>query len=223
MSCGAETTGDNLYDALKEVDAGTIPDLVALDNDALTTVAIDGTGTFDVLMRAFELHLEREYTAGRITGDQYTKAYVAMTTAAMSNAVQFLMGRDTAYWNSMLIKKQVDSEKGRLAQLKLQLAVHDEQYCLVKEQVEAKRAETMDTRTDGVTLVAGSVGKQKELYTQQIDSYQKDATYKISKLYSDAWIAQKTLDEGLLAPNEYTNSEVDQVLAHARSNVGIPT
>lgn len=223
MSCGAETIGDSLYDALMEVETGTIPDLTVLDNDALTTVAIDGTGTFDVLMRAFELHLEREYNAGRITGDQYTKAYIAMTAAAMSNAVQFLMGRDNAYWNNMLIKKQVDSEKGRLAQLKLQLSVLDEQYCLVKEQVEAKRAETLDTRTDGVTPVAGSVGKQKELYTQQIDSYQKDATYKISKLYSDAWIAQKTLDEGLLAPNEYTNSEVDQVLAHARSNVGIPT
>ena len=223
MSCGAETTGDSLYDALMEAEAGSIPDLTVLDNDALTTVAIEGTGTFDVLMRAFELHLEREYNAGRITGDQYTKAYVAMTTAAMSNAVQFLMGRDNAYWNNMLIKKQVDSEKGRLAQLKLQLAVLDEQYCLVKEQVEAKRAETLDTRTDGVTPIAGSVGKQKDLYTQQIDSYQKDATYKISKLYSDAWIAQKTLDEGLLAPNEYTNAEVDQVLAHARSNVGIPT
>ena len=222
MSCGAETTGDSLYDALMEAEAGSIPDLTVLDNDALTTVAIEGTGTFDVLMRAFELHLEREYNAGRITGDQYTKAYVAMTTAAMSNAVQFLMGRDNAYWNNMLIKKQVDSEKGRLAQLKLQLAVLDEQYCLVKEQVEAKRAETLDTRTDGVTPIAGSVGKQKDLYTQQIDSYQKDATYKISKLYSDAWIAQKTLDEGLLAPNEYTNAEVDQVLAHARSNVGIP-
>lgn len=223
MSCGAETIGDSLYDALMEAEVGAIPDLTVLDNAALTTVAIDGTGTFDVLMRAFELHLEREYNAGRITGDQYTKAYVAMTTAAMSNAVQFLMGRDNAYWNNMLIKKQVDSEKGRLAQLKLQLAVLDEQYCLVKEQVEAKRAETLDTRTDGVTPVAGSVGKQKDLYSQQIDSYQKDATYKISKLYSDAWIAQKTVDEGLLAPNEYTNTEVDQVLAHARSNVGIPT
>jgi hypothetical protein len=223
MSCGAETTGASLYSTLMEEESGTVPDLTVLDNAALTTVSIDGSGTFDVLMRAFELHLEREYTAGRITGDEYTKAYVALTTAAMSNAVQFLMGKDNAYWNNMLLKKQVDSESGRLAQLKLQLAVLDEQYCLVKEQVEAKRAETMDTRVDGVTPISGSIGKQKELYTQQIDSYQKDATYKVSKLYSDAWIAQKTLDEGLLAPNEYTNAEVDQVLAHARNNVGIPT
>ena len=223
MTCGAETVADSLYTSLMEAESGTIPDLTILDNDALTTIAIDGTGTFDVLMQAFELHLQREYVAGRITGDQYTKAYVAMTTAAMSNAVQFLMGRDNAYWNNVLVKNQVDSEKGRLAQLKLQLAVLDEQYCLVKEQVEAKRAETLDTRTDGITPIAGSVGKQKDLYTQQIDSYQKDATYKVAKLYSDAFIAQKTLDEGLLAPNEYTNAEVDQVLAHARSNVGIPT
>ena len=223
MSCGAETTGDGLYTSLMETETGTIPDLTVLDNDALTTVSLAGTGTYDVLMRTFELHLSREYNAGRITGDQYTKAYIALTTAAMTNAVQYLLGRDNAYWNNMLIKKQVDSEKGRLAQLKLQLALLDEQYCLVKEQVEAKRAETLDTRSDGITPVTGSVGKQKELYTQQIDSYQKDSTYKVAKLYSDAFIAQKTLDEGLLAPNEYTNAEVNQVLAFTRNNVGITT
>jgi len=97
------------------------------------------------------------------------------------------------------------------------------QLKLVEEQTEAKHAETSDTRLDGNTAVSGMVGKQKDLYTQQITSYKQDMSYKVTKLYSDSWIAQKTLDEGLLAPSEYTNVEIDQVLAAMRAEVGLPT
>lgn len=89
------------------------------------------------------------------------------------------------------------------------------QLALISEQREAERAKTLDTRTDG-GVVVGSVGKQKDLYTQQIDSFIKDAKYKTAKMYLDGWITQKTLDEGLLAPNELTNTNVDAVLASLR-------
>lgn len=221
MSCGAETLAENLYTSLQEATSGTVPDLVALDNAQLTTETVDGTGVFDVLMRAFKSHLEQEFTSGRITGDQYSKAYVALTTAAMTTAVQYLMGRDQTYWNNALLKSQGDNEKARLAGQKMQLPILDEQYCLAKEQVEAKRAETLDTRTDGVTAIAGSIGKQRELYTQQITSYQNDFSYKVSKLYSDAYIAQKTLDDGLPVPTEFANASVNTVLEDIRDKAGI--
>ena len=91
------------------------------------------------------------------------------------------------------------------------------QVDLTSEQYEAERAKTLDTRSDGPTVV-GSVGKQKDLYTQQIDSFIKDARCKVGKLYSDAWVTQKTLDEGLLAPTQYTNLEIDEVLVNLRTN-----
>ncbi len=94
------------------------------------------------------------------------------------------------------------------------------QLDLVKEQREAERSKTLNTRTDGQTVV-GSVGKQKDLYTQQIDSFIKDAKFKTAKMYLDGWITQKTLDEGLTAPTELTNATIDSVLSSNRSTNGL--
>ena len=101
--------------------------------------------------------------------------------------------------------------------LPTQIALLGEQITLTSEQGEAERAKTMDNRSDGDT-VEGSVGKQKDLYDQQIDSFIKDAQHKTAKMFSDAWITQKTLDEGLTAPTQFTNNEVDEVLATVRGN-----
>lgn len=92
---------------------------------------------------------------------------------------------------------------------------------LVKEQRESERAKTLDTRTDDTTPISGSIGKQKELYAQQIDSFEKDAKQKAAKMYLDGWITQKTLDEGLLAPTELQNATVDTVLSSVRTDNGL--
>lgn len=94
------------------------------------------------------------------------------------------------------------------------------QLDLVKEQRESERSKTLNTRTDGAVIV-GSVGKQKDLYTQQIDSFIKDAKFKTTKMYLDGWITQKTLDEGLTAPTELTNSEINEVMLANRTANGL--
>ena len=91
---------------------------------------------------------------------------------------------------------------------------------MLAEQKEAERSKTLNTRTDGTTIV-GSVGKQKDLYTQQIDSFIKDAKFKTAKMYLDGWITQKTLDEGLTAPSELTNTEINEVLVANRTANGL--
>ncbi len=98
-----------------------------------------------------------------------------------------------------------------------QKSLINEQITLTVEQGESERAKTLDVRSDGATVV-GSVGKQKDLYSQQIDSFIKDAAHKTAKMYLDGWITQKTLDEGLNAPAQLTNTNIDAVLAGVRSN-----
>lgn len=93
----------------------------------------------------------------------------------------------------------------------------DEQTKLAKEQTETQRAQTLDTRTDGVTPVTGTLGKQKLLYGQQIDSYQKDAQLKAARPFIDAWITMKTIDEGTLPPNGFSNANLDAVLSAVRA------
>ena len=101
--------------------------------------------------------------------------------------------------------------------LPTQLTLIQEQVTLTSEQGESERAKTLDTRSDGGT-VEGSVGKQKDLYDQQIDSFVKDAQHKTAKMYLDGWITQKTLDEGLTAPTQLTNNEINEVLTAVRGN-----
>lgn len=277
MSCSAEVEANRLLEELTKGDDFTLPDIdmsgpewdipggdnspifdaiTKVTNESLTTREVGGSGTFDALMESAHNHLKVEFKANRITGGEYTKAYIAMMESCMSNAVQFLLGRDQAYWAAamaqiqavtarvqlatskaqfVLAKIQALSAKSEYALTKLKIATESETYCaalfnadqmlpqqlkLITEQTEAQRAQTLDTRSDGAT-VTGSVGKQKELYSQQITSYQRDAEVKASKLFTDAWITQKTIDEGLNPPNGFTNASIDTILTKLKSNNGL--
>ena len=92
------------------------------------------------------------------------------------------------------------------------------QHQMVLEQVEGARAQTMDTRSDGTTPVVGLIGKQKDLYSQQITSYQRDAEVKAAKMFIDTWVTQKTIDEGLLAPASLQNASIDTVMQRIKTN-----
>ena len=277
MSCSAEVEANRLLEELTKGDDFALPDIdmsgpewdipggddspifgaiTKVTNESLTTREVGGSGTFDALMESAHNHLKAEFKANRITGGEYTKAYIAMMESCMSNAVQFLLGRDQAYWAAalaqiqavtarvtlattkaqfVLAKIQALSAKSEYALTKMKIATESETYCaalfnadqmlpqqlkLLTEQTEAQRAQTLDTRTDGA-VVKGSVGKQKELYSQQITSYQRDAEVKASKLFTDAWITQKTIDEGLNPPNGFTNASIDTILTKLKSNNGL--
>ena len=277
MSCSAEVEANRLLVELTKGDDFTLPNVDmsgpewdipggdtspifgAIDkvtNESLTTREVGGSGTFDALMESAHNHLKAEYKANRITGGEYTKAYIAMMEACMSNAVQFLLGRDQAYWAAamaqiqavtarvglatakaqfVLAKVQALSTKSEYALTKLKLSNEGQNYCaakfnvdeilpaqerLLQEQYEVQRAQTMETRSDSLPI-KGSIGKQKELYDQQITSYQRDAEVKASKLFTDAWITQKTIDEGLNPPNGFTNASIDTILSKLKSNNGL--
>lgn len=277
MSCSAEVEANRLLDELTKGDDFTLPNvdmsgpewdipggdnspifdsINKVTNESLTTREVGGSGTFDALMESAHNHLKAEYKANRITGGEYTKAYIATMEACMNNAVQFLLGRDQAYWAAamaqiqavtarvglatakaqfVLAKVQALSTKSEYALTKLKLSNEGQNYCaakfnvdeilpaqerLLQEQYEVQRAQTMETRSDSLPI-KGSIGKQKELYDQQITSYQRDAEVKASKLFTDAWITQKTIDEGLNPPNGFTNASIDTILSKLKSNNGL--
>lgn len=296
IASGTDTLAQELFTALSSditVSLPTIPNMDGADfnyppvagnvlynavgkinNTDLTEKTVDGNGTFDILMTAIKVHLKDEYEQGRITGNDYVKAYIEMTLGAMGNAVQFLLGREQSYWQALLTQMQaraaetgvvtarieMETAKATLvqqaaqaeAQIKLGLAQYTatklslsvsnkdfeikdaqerqaeyqlsntmpSQKKLIDEQMEAARAQTLDSRSDAAA-VKGTVGKQKELYTQQITSYQQDSRYKGAKMWLDAYITHKTLDEGLTVPAELTNAKIDTVLSSMRVDLGL--
>lgn len=244
---------DPAYKLPTELESDIYKSISKLKNEDIATGAVGGGGTFDVLMTGFKVHLQEEFKANRISGAEYTKAFIALTQGAMQNAVQFLLGRDSAYWSAVLAQAQavaarvaLETAKVQYAQAlmealngratyaltKLKLATEDvtfatgeyqlnqilpQQRLLLLEQTESARAQTLDARTDGASVV-GLLGKQKDLYSQQITAYKRDSEVKAAKLFTDAWTVQKTVDEGLLAPSGFTNASVDTVLSAIKSN-----
>lgn len=238
-------------------------DAEKLTNADLTTGVVNGDGTFDAIMKTFDAHLKGQFDKSRITGAEYSKAYIALVQAAIGGGIQFLLGRDQAYWQAVAMRLQaktagvqlvtarvqLEQEKAKLqtiryemlnakvayALMKVKLATEDATYGtavfnltnvlpaqleLVSEQVEGQRAQTLDTRTDGAA-VAGSVGSQKALYAQQVTSYKRDAEVKAAKLFTDAWITMKTIDEGVVPPDGFINTSLDEILTALKVNNAI--
>lgn len=242
-----------------------------LENEDLTTTEVGSTGTFDVIMTSLRAHLLEQFEKSRITGSDYTTAYVQMTTAALSSAVQFLLSKDQAYWQAImaqqqaqralyetataklgfltaryqlaLVQIQANTAEVEYARAKIGLATEDANFGLVstqaeqakyqlnellplqkeltEEQVETARSQTLDTRRDGVTPVTGTVGAQKALLSQQVVSYQRDSEMKAAKVFTDAWMTMKTVDEGLLPPASFANANLEIVLTRIQANNGL--
>ena len=68
--------------------------------DDVSSGAVDGSGIFDVLMRALKSQLQQEFEEHRITGSEYTRAYIELTQSALSASMQFLTARDASFWAS---------------------------------------------------------------------------------------------------------------------------
>lgn len=295
MSCGADTNAKLILSNLTAGEDFTIPEVdltgseyeipggansdiykpvKALTNDQLTERQVNGNGTFDYLMGGTSVWLQAEYKAGRISGAEYTKAWIGLTEACIGGAVQYLLGRDQAFWagaNAQIAAitgkvglatarvqyaaevAQMLTRKSEFALTTMKLSTEDNAYCQgqfqleqilphqssllqeqvrtaaaqtvltisqqnqVKEATEAQRAQTSDTRLDG-TPVSGILGEQKKLYAQQILSYKRDAETKAAKMWVDAWITQKTMDEGVIPPGNFTNTVLDQVLTSVKNN-----
>lgn len=228
--------------------------------DQLTQGSVSGDGAFEKIMCSMREHLQIEYEKGRITGDQYTKAYIELTSLAMQTALQFVMGKDLAYWQAMLAKEQgkraeieavtaavaLEASKAQLALgvqqvraaevqvvlTKMQVANEDARYEaawkqieLLQEQIEVQHAQHQDTRTDG-TAVAGTIRRQRELLEQQRQAFIRDADARVAKMYLDGWITQKTIDEGLSAPDQLVNFQINDVMTWMRERAGstiVPT
>lgn len=363
-TCGSDVAANTLFDNLVDPTDFALPVIDLTDpqfqipdtsNNAvyetadklteadLTERKVGGTGMFDALMEANKRHLHEEYAAGRISSAMYSETYVAMTTAVMSAAVQYLLQKDNAYYQSLLVQKQAEAAEIGVVQAKVQLegtkaelvrqrvlaktasaqyahtklmiASEDAKRCLTEaqseqtkyetefvlpkqvetataqiskltadkdqvlyqtsailpaqlagiqadtnnkvythenvlpaqvanttadteikdfthtfiqpvqkdnliEQWEANRAQTKDTRSDG-SPVNGSIGKQKELHSQQIESYQRDQEWKVAKGLIDVWITTKSLDEGTLTPSSLNEGAINAVMGNVRSNLGI--
>lgn len=192
--------------------------------------------TFETVNTATAKLLKAEFDAGRITGAKYADLYMAMLQSSMQTALQFVLNKDMSFFSAAKMQADAiaannQNETMRLqamlgranyALTKMKLATEDSafgvseyqretllpaQLALVNEQKEAQRAQTLGTRSDGTTPVAGLLGKQVALYEQQKQSYIEDIKIKASKIFADLWTIQKTVTGDILNPPDAASTK----------------
>lgn len=91
----------------------TLSDLTAGDG------TLAGSGTFDVLMRAINKHLEEQYKKQRITSTEWSKVYIQGIELALTQGSAFLVAANQAAWAGESAKRQaelLDIQKASMAQ-----------------------------------------------------------------------------------------------------------
>ena len=73
----------------------------------LTQTTLEGTGVFDVLMRANRAHLENEYDKNRIKGAEYATVYLGSMESVMRASLEFLLQRQKISLEAQLLEQQI--------------------------------------------------------------------------------------------------------------------
>ena len=124
----------------------------------VTNNVVTGTGAFDDLMEAVNIHLEAQFNLGRITGSDYATVYLGAMQAALQNSVAFVMGLEKTNAEVTLINQKEITEFGQTQ------------------------------KTSKIAPHADSIlGKQATLYGEQAKGFQWNADQKYLKTLLDAW------------------------------------
>ena len=70
----------------------------------------DGTGNFDNLMKVVTLHLEKQFTDGRITGTDYATVYLGAFQSTLAQAVNFTLNMNKANEEADLLAQKTTTE-----------------------------------------------------------------------------------------------------------------
>lgn len=83
--------------------------MTAITIQEVTTGAINGTGTFDVLMRTVDTHIQEEHSSGRITGNDYATVYLGALQSTLTQAMSFVLQQQQSDKQAELLGAQVIS------------------------------------------------------------------------------------------------------------------
>lgn len=128
----------------------------------LTSATLEGTGVFDVLMRANKAHLEAEFAKNRIKGAEYATVYLGSLTQVMQTALQFLLTKEKTDLEAQLLQKQILLAQKQIDKATAELTQIAAQTELVNQQKANLIAEAANIPKQGLVLDA-----QKLQITQQ--------------------------------------------------------
>lgn len=166
--------------------------------DSLTSGERTGSGAFDELMRAVKSHLAEEHKTGRITGDQYTKSYIAALDSTLANSVNYLLQHQITNQNIRLLDKQILAAEKNVELVQKQIDKLTADIAFVTEQTvsETKRQLLLDQELQNST-------KQELILDKQALNLDKDLEVKTAQIL-------QTEAQASLAGQQEANLQAEQ-------------
>ncbi|WAI96132.1 structural protein [Vibrio phage vB_VhaP_PG11] len=183
-----------------------------LSVSSLTGGEKEGSGIFDELMRSVKSHLEQEYTQKRITGDQYTKAYIAALETTMAQGNQYLLNYMLTNQNIRLLDWQIIAAERNAELVQEQINNLKAQTQLLGEQITLAQKQQLQADQD----LANSV-KQENLLDEQILQAKKQLDV------MDSQIAQQTAQTQLVGQQEANALAENTVIVNTAAKVSTET
>ena len=135
---------------------------MSITNEELTSGKLEGTGTFDLLISTMNAHLAAQFNKGHLTGPQYSEVYLGGMSTAMSQAIEFLLRRETTNKQNELLDEQIAQIKVQTDQLELQnLQIEEQTKQLVKQ------SQQIDAQTSLIEKQEEQVVLQNEQFALQ--------------------------------------------------------
>ena len=170
-----------------------------VDITDITTGTKNGTGHFDKMMDAINVHIQDQFTKGYITNKDYATVYLGALQSALQQAVAYVG-----------IQEQVAASSTKTAA----------EAALLAQKLITERSQTEDV-IDTVTVL-GAVGKQKELQQAQINGFTRDAEQKALKILMDSWnVSRAAIGDALEIPDGARNDDIEEVIIKVRQGIGV--
>ena len=130
----------------------------------------DGTGVFDIIMKAANENIKIQNQTSRITGAEYAEVYLGTMQSAISEAMKFLL-------NKPGIEKGLEAQDVSIAISEVQLAENTEKWALQRGILQNQK-EMSDV---DVAYKEANVLKDLEIRDKQIESAAADIAFNESK------------------------------------------
>lgn len=181
----------------------------------LTLTTLEGTGIFDVLMRATKTHLEAEFNKNRIKGPEYSTVYLGSLESVMRTSLEFLLQRQKISLEAQLMEQQVLVAQAEVEKANAQVELAKQQVLQSKVELEILQLNKDKIPAEIAHLNAQTalLGQQKlnaviegEVLTNQVCKLK--AEYDLLMLQKDRTTAETSLLTQKIATEKAQTTEI---------------
>ena len=166
-----------------------------LSDGAITTVdnqyVWNGTGVFDVLMKAINGNIKVQYDNGNIDTSQYATVYLGAIQTAIQSAVDFLLREklteaqvDDVLKGTLLKQEQIDASKADTIRNDSESIA---KIATMNEQINASKADTIRNDSESTAKIA--------TMNEQINASQIEMSIKLDQAGKDLLFKEEQIDE----------------------------